>query len=130
MANFITMLNTSMNADEITQVFREKNCAYDQPWFLVVTLSNKERITWKYKTQKERDENFDRVIAALHKTNTNTRRNKMDSVKDYFKKNQDAFITIAIIVLLDNFLFEGKFRERIKSMIENVLTKTEKKLVT
>ncbi len=54
----------------------------------------------------------------------------MDSVKDYFKKNQDAFITIAIIVLLDNFLFEGKFRERIKSMIENVLTKTEKKLVT
>lgn len=79
--------------------------------------------TTAYDTMEERDKAFDEVIKIIKQKG-----GIMDSIKEYFKKNQDVFITIAIIVLLDNFLFEGKFREKIIVMVEKLISKTEKKL--
>jgi len=52
----------------------------------------------------------------------------IQQIKSYFQKNQDVIISLAIIILIDQFLFDGQFREKIKSMMESWITKTEKKL--
>ena len=63
-------------------------------------------------------------------TETLTRKEKkMNGVKRYFAKYEDLFMTIGIIVLLDHFVFKGLFRERLKTLVETALSKTEKKLL-
>jgi len=53
---------------------------------------------------------------------------KMDIIKQYFDKHQDALITLAIVIVVDNFLFGGAFREKIKKSLEKMLHNTEKQL--
>ncbi len=53
----------------------------------------------------------------------------MENLKAYFKKNEDTFITLAIVILVDNYLFEGQFREKIKNMLDKIITGSEKKLL-
>lgn len=42
----------------------------------------------------------------------------MNQVKTYFNKHQEAIFTIALLVLIDHFVFHGVFREKIKGMVE------------
>lgn len=50
------------------------------------------------------------------------------NIKDYFKKHQEIFITLGIIILIDHFLFNGAFREKIKDTVEKLLKGVEKKV--
>ena len=54
--------------------------------------------------------------------------NTMSSIKEYFTKHQDTYITLGIIVLIDHFLFGGIFREKIQKTVENILDTTQKQL--
>ena len=53
----------------------------------------------------------------------------MEFIKEYFRKHQELIINLAFLFLLDEYVFEGKFRERIKNIVENLFTKTEKKIL-
>lgn len=52
----------------------------------------------------------------------------MQEIKDYFRKHQDTFITLAIVILVDQFVFEGKFREKIKSVMDSMIDKINSQL--
>ena len=69
---------------------------------------------------------FKRIMAEYDKPE---RIEKMDGLKKYFKKNEDTIYTIGIIVLVDHFVFNGLFREKLKSLMDGLIYKTEKKLL-
>ncbi len=52
----------------------------------------------------------------------------MTTLREYFNKNKETFITVALIAVLDEFLLGGSLRERIKSICNTFLTKTENAL--
>lgn len=49
-------------------------------------------------------------------------------VREFVKDNRSVVYTIAIIVLADQFLFKGAFRERLKAIVEKLLCKAEAKV--
>jgi len=53
---------------------------------------------------------------------------KMETLKNYFKKNSETFITLGIIILVDEYIFGGALREKVKSLLEKLLGQTTKKL--
>ena len=51
--------------------------------------------------------------------------NLSNSIKSYIEKNQDTFFTIAIVILLDHYLFEGALRSKIKTSVEGMIERFE-----
>jgi hypothetical protein len=66
--------------------------------------------------------------AAQTPTIANKGESKMQALKTYFDKHQETCITLALIVIVDYFIFDGMFQEKIKSMMENAIGTVEKKL--
>lgn len=52
----------------------------------------------------------------------------MNNLKNYFEKHQDSLITLAIIIIVDHFIFDGTFRTKIKTSIDGLLDKNVKLL--
>lgn len=52
----------------------------------------------------------------------------MESLKKYFENHQDSLITLAIIIVLDHFLFNGALRTKIQTSVEKLLDTNCKKL--
>lgn len=50
----------------------------------------------------------------------------MNTVKDYVKQHKDTLITIGVLALVDQLVFDGKFRERLVKVFENLLERLEK----
>jgi len=46
-----------------------------------------------------------------------------ESLKTYISKNQDTFFTVALIIVLDHYLFDGSLRDKLKKSVENLLDK-------
>jgi hypothetical protein len=53
----------------------------------------------------------------------------MNSIKNYFKKHEDTIMTLGLVLLIDQFVFRGAFRNRIQKLIENLLGQAEQKLL-
>ena len=53
----------------------------------------------------------------------------METLKEYFKKHSETFITLGIVILFDEYLFGGALREKIKGLLDRILSRTEKKLI-
>lgn len=53
-----------------------------------------------------------------------------ESVKKYLESNRDLVGTIVFVAIIDAVLFDGAFRERLKSLIEGHLKKAEEKAKT
>jgi hypothetical protein len=51
-----------------------------------------------------------------------------DMIKKYWVEHQDVLMTVGIVMLVDHFLFGGALREKIKTTLENFLTKADKKI--
>jgi hypothetical protein len=56
------------------------------------------------------------------------RGNCLNALKDYFMKHKDSLFTIGIVILIDHFVFDGAFRDKIKATVESMLNKAHKKL--
>jgi len=54
--------------------------------------------------------------------------NMLQDIRSYIKDNRQVLYTVAMIVVLDHFLFNGAFRERIKALVEKALSGVEKKV--
>lgn len=52
----------------------------------------------------------------------------MEYLKEYFHKNRDLIFNISLILLIDHFVFNGAFREKIKSIMDGLINRTEKQL--
>lgn len=52
----------------------------------------------------------------------------LQHARDYFGKNRDIIFNVAIIILVDHFVFKGAFREKIKNLLDGFLVKTHKML--
>lgn len=50
-------------------------------------------------------------------------------VREFLKSNRDMIWTVIFVLLVDQFAFEGAFRERVKGLLENLLAKAEGKVV-
>lgn len=48
-------------------------------------------------------------------------------LRGYVRDNRDLIFSIVFVLVLDEYVFKGAFRERIKSVIEGVLKKVEDK---
>lgn len=102
--------------------------AFDQSYWIEL-LGDESQILrrYKYTDEKKRDADYAALTNAI---NTDIERSFMDSLKQYFKTHRDTIFTIIILVVVDHYLLGGAFRDRIKSLMENFLNKTEKKLLT
>lgn len=52
----------------------------------------------------------------------------LSELKGYFQKHKDIIMTIGLALVVDNFVFGGAFREKIKTLIEKMLHGAEKKI--
>lgn len=50
----------------------------------------------------------------------------IQNVKNYVEKHRDIIFTVGFIFLVDHFMFKGALRDRLKGMIEGVISKVEK----
>lgn len=49
-------------------------------------------------------------------------------VRGYFKDNRDLILTVALVLVIDEFVFDGAFRDRIKKLVNGMLKKAQSKL--
>lgn len=52
----------------------------------------------------------------------------MDYLKGYLVKHRELLMGLGLILVLDHFLLDGAFSEKIKKIIHNILDKADKKL--
>ncbi len=70
-------------------------------------------------------------ITDPNKTNselTTTGATKMESIKQYIDKHRDIFLTIGIVLLLDHFVFQGAFTDKLKKIVDGFLDKKTKEM--
>lgn len=53
--------------------------------------------------------------------------NMLQDIRSYVKENRQVLYTVAFIVALDHFVFNGAFRERLKGLVDGMLKKVEEK---
>ena len=51
----------------------------------------------------------------------------IEDLRGYLKENREIVYTIALVLLIDQFVFEGAFRERLKALVAGFLRKAETK---
>ena len=61
-------------------------------------------------------------------TSNKKRRSIMESVKTHFKNNQETYTILGILILLDFFVFDGKFSGKLESLATKMYNKVETKL--
>ena len=93
-----------------------------------IMFKNKEKLNLLFSNKILRDRNFNE-LTSLMKKDKKKGILSMESIKEYFRKHQELIINLAFLLLLDEYVFEGKFRERIRNIVENLFTKTEKKIL-
>ena len=82
-----------------------------------------------YIIEKEKSNNNKNECQVKKPTQSKGERTMMNQVKSYFESNKDTYITLAVVILIDHFIFDGAFREKTKDLVDRLLTKTSKKLI-
>lgn len=52
----------------------------------------------------------------------------ISNFKNFVNKHSDLLFTVGFLILLDHLIFDGAMREKIKSILEKLIVKTEKSL--
>lgn len=52
----------------------------------------------------------------------------VDSIKEYVKEHKSIIMTIAVVLIVDHLVFNGAFREKVKSLVDGLLNKATKQL--
>lgn len=77
-----------------------------------------------YDNKDTRDKDFIKIEKLLTKQGGSW----MEGIKNYFKKHEEMFITIAMLLILDEYIFDGKFRDKIKDLMDSFINKTKRNL--
>ena len=51
-----------------------------------------------------------------------------NDLKGYVRTHKDLIYTVIIVALIDQYVFEGQFRERLRTLVGKVLGKAEEKI--
>ncbi len=52
----------------------------------------------------------------------------INDLKKFVSEHRNIIYTVALVALADHFLFDGKFREKLKGLVDKMLNKAEKQL--
>ncbi|MFA5583746.1 MAG: hypothetical protein WDA09_05990 [Bacteriovoracaceae bacterium] len=97
------------------------------PELLTVSFKEGETQHYYYSSPKKRRMDEKRLKQTMG--NKGKRGDMTGEIKEYFKKHQDTFVTLAIVILIDQFLFEGRFRDKIKNIMEKLINRIDKQLI-
>jgi len=115
-----------LNTDHIVSLWTKNKDTEDVKYDLCYSLASGNVRNRSFDTKRERDKEYETIQQAIRtQPNVSGRRNIMESIKSYFKQHQETYITLAIVILIDQFIFEGKFREKIKSLLDRMISKVE-----
>lgn len=62
------------------------------------------------------------------KQKTKEKKSMFGYTKEYFEKHKETVMTISVVLLIDHFFLHGALRERIRSLLEGVLSSMETRL--
>lgn len=103
--------------------------------FKLILYFLSDKTSYSYEKEKDRDMDYNRIKEYIENEKKGTRLEcinqggtMLDSLKSYFNKNQETFYTIGLIILIDHFVFNGAFRDKIKQLVDKLINKTEKQL--
>ena len=68
------------------------------------------------------------ITESVTKTMKNIVTNAKSEVTEFIETNKNLLYWVAILVVVDQFFLEGKFREKLKEIFESLLTKVKAKL--
>ena len=115
-----------LNTDHIVSLWPKNKDTEDVKYQFCYSLASGNVRNRSFDTKRERDKEYETIQQAIRtQPNVSGRRNIMESIKSYFKQHQETYITLAIVILIDQFIFEGKFREKIKSLLDRMISKVE-----
>jgi hypothetical protein len=114
-----------INLEKLSSVW--KTTCTDPAWpYRINYLVYGKEINWSGYSDKElRDKDFRKMEQVFKKEK---KENMMESIRNYFKNHQETFLTICVLLLADEYLFDGVFREKIKDLIESFINKTKRKI--
>ena len=117
----------SINLDKLLTCYSRdyKYSTDDETEYSIYWINGQEERSVTCSSKEERDIVFKNLQKALHK-NKKKGNSMITTIKDYFKKHEETFITLAILLLVDEYLFEGKFRDKIKEIMDSIITKTKR----
>lgn len=77
----------------------------------------------KYNDKNARDNDFKKILELSKNIKTKGGVSMLDSIKNYLKKNEEVIITLVIIILIDQIIFKGAFKNKLTSIIDSMINK-------
>ena len=68
------------------------------------------------------------TLDELLPTETKKKESYMNSFKQYLDKHRDMIFTIALVFVADHYILGGALKERLRKLLEGILTKAESNL--
>jgi hypothetical protein len=87
-------------------------------------------ISWPYEKEEEEAEQEEEEphvakdhpqAEPMNDAKDQPQEKRMSGMKEYFTKHRDTFFTIAVVVVLDHFIFKGALRSKLQSLVERLL---------
>lgn len=123
---------------KISDIYNLWLCEKDGIPNILVKLYGGHETWFKYDNIDERKADWDRLISLMQtskKENLNMENDKhnfltttIKDMKGFISEHKNVIYTVLVIFLVDHFIFEGSFRERLKSIVNGLINKVEKKL--
>jgi hypothetical protein len=108
------------NSYRIKVYFIGGNCNYLN--FGTIEEKNEAMELIRQSTQKSPDKSLP------EKKDTNMLKELVQDVRSFVNEHRSTFYMLGVILLVDHFVFNGSFRERLKSLVEKMLMKVEDKI--
>lgn len=80
-----------------------------------------------FKDKQQAEEIYQKLLKT-YKGENNMLKEVKDTVEQFIKDNRMVITWIAVLFLADHFFFNGKFRERLHGMIDNLINRTKSKI--
>jgi len=111
--------------DMLKNFWKDTSSDSNYPYLIKITYFNSSNNTnLHYSSAETRDSDYEKILNLAKGRSINM----IDSVKTYLKKHEDTIITIIILILIDHFIFNGAFRDKLNKIVETMISKVTKKI--
>ena len=81
-----------------------------------------------FQTEEEAKRVYERILNKYKQGGSTMLTEVKNTIEQFIKDNRMVITWIAVLFLADHFFFNGKFRERLHGMVDNLINKTENKI--